>query len=66
MFLVIAVLSDMWSLVISIQAQNNNLTAAVTVDQLVSNLTRPNLQSSLEPQLKAEFLFQRTTITVLA
>jgi len=56
MFFVIAVLSGMWSLVISVQAQNNNLTTAVAVDQLASNLTRPNLQPSLESQLKSEIL----------
>jgi uncharacterized protein YjeT (DUF2065 family) len=31
-------------------AQNNNLTTPVTVDQLISNLTQPNPESSLESQ----------------
>lgn len=56
MFLVIVVLSGIWSSVIPGHAQNNSLTTAVTVDQMVSNLTQPNPESSLEPQLKAEIL----------
>jgi hypothetical protein len=56
MFLVIVVLYGIWPSVIPGHAQNNNLTTAVTVDQLVSNLTQPNPESSLEPQLKAEIL----------
>jgi len=56
MFSVIVVLSGIWPSVIPGHAQNSNLTTAVTVDQLTSNLTQPNSKSSLEPQLKVEIL----------
>ncbi len=56
MFSVIVVLSGTWHSIMPGHAQNNNLTTAVTVDQLVSNLTQSNPESSLELRLKAEIL----------
>lgn len=56
MFLVVVAFSGILSSVISVQAQSNNITTAGTIDQLISNPTEQDRESSLEPQFKAEIL----------